>query len=79
MIAHTYKSLLNSHTFQYNQARLLAAAAVQSGDWLHAVPISACGLHYYDESLRVTVGLRGKPSHGALVDARGSRALFVQT
>ena len=58
VVAHTYKSVLNSQTSQFNRARLLAAAAAHSGDWLQAVPISACGLHLSDESLRVADGLR---------------------
>jgi hypothetical protein len=45
VVAHNYKSLLNCQTSQYYQVRLLtAAAAAHSGAWLHAVPISACGL-----------------------------------
>jgi len=36
-------------------ASLLAAAAPHSGDWLHTVPISACGLHL---AIRVAVSLR---------------------
>jgi hypothetical protein len=42
----------------YHHARLLAAAAIHSGDWLHALPISACGLRLNDEAVRVAVGLR---------------------
>ena len=83
VVTHTFSSLLNSQTSQYNRARLLAVAAAHSGDWLHAVPISACGLRLSDESLRVAVGLRlgseiCQPFHctcGALVDARGYHAL----
>ena len=40
------------------QARLLAVAAPHSGDWLHALPISSCGLRLDDEAIRVAVGLR---------------------
>ena len=43
---------------QYHRARLLAVAAAHSGDWLNAVPISACGLRLNDEAIRVAVGLR---------------------
>jgi len=36
----------------------LATAAPRSGDWLHTLPISACGLHLEDNAIRVAVGLR---------------------
>ena len=42
----------------HNQARLLAVTAPHSGDWLHALPISSCGLRLDDEAVRVAVGLR---------------------
>ena len=48
VVAHTYKSLLNNQNSQYHRARLLAAAAAHSGDWLHVVPISASGLRLSD-------------------------------
>ena len=31
---------------------------MHSGDWLHALPIAACGLSLDDEAIRVAVGLR---------------------
>ena len=54
-----------------------------SGDWLHALPLSCCGLRLDDESIRVAVGLRlginlCEPPEcpcGALVDARGTHGL----
>jgi hypothetical protein len=39
-----FQSLLNSQTIPLARARLLTAAAAHNGDWLHALPISACGL-----------------------------------
>jgi len=39
-------------------ARLLAAAAPHSGDWLYTLPVSACGLHLEDNAVRVAVDLR---------------------
>ena len=68
---------------QYHRARLLAAAAAHSGDWLHALPITACGLRLNDEAIRVAVGLRlgseiCQPYQcvcGASVDTRGAHAL----
>jgi hypothetical protein len=53
-----FQSLLNSQTTPVERARLLAAAAVNSGDWLHALPISACGLCLNDEAVRVSFGIR---------------------
>jgi len=44
VINHTFQTLLEIQTTQYHRARLLAAKAVHSGDWLHAVPISSRGL-----------------------------------
>ncbi len=49
--------LLELHTDDYNRARLHAAAAAHSGDWLNVLPISSCGLRLEDEGIRVAVGL----------------------
>ena len=75
--------LQTTHTDQYNRARLLASRASHSGDWLHAWPITACGLRMDNEAVRVAVGLRlganlCSPHScpcGAFVDARGSHGL----
>jgi hypothetical protein len=61
----------------------LAATAAHSGDWLHAIPISACGLRLNNEALRVAVGLRlgaelcqpYRCIFGTPVYTRGSHAL----
>ena len=50
----TFNRLLN----QGDKARLLAVSADHSSDWLHAFPISSCGLRLEDEAIRVAVGLR---------------------
>jgi len=42
---------------RYHQALLLAVSAPHSGDWLHVLPISSCGLHLDDEAVRFAVGL----------------------
>ena len=65
------------------RARLLAASAPHSGDWLHALPISSCSLRLDDDAVRVAVGLRlGSVlcmQHvcpcGATVDCRGTHGL----
>ena len=36
----------------------LAASSPQRGDWLHAMPISSCGLRLDDEAVRIGIGLR---------------------
>ena len=65
-------SVSNTH----NKARLLAVSVRHSSDWLHAMPISSCGLRLETEDIRVAVGFRlgtalCKPHQcpcGALVD-----------
>ena len=67
----------------HHRARLLAVAAPHAGDWLHALPISSCGLRLDDEAIRVAVGLRlglniCQPHLcpcGTQVDARGTHGL----
>jgi hypothetical protein len=68
---------------QHDKARLLAVSADHSSDWLHALPISSCGLRLSDEAVRVAVGLRLGASicqpHqcpcGSTVDSTGTHAL----
>ena len=70
-------------TDNHHRARLLAVAAPHAGDWLHALPISTCGLRLDDETIRVAVALRlgvnlGQPHPcpcGAQVDSRGTHGL----
>ena len=50
--------LRDSFTDSLNLARLAAVSAPHSGDWLHALPITSCGLRLDDEAIRVSVGLR---------------------
>src|SRR5260221_12336926 len=67
----------------FHTARLLASRVPHSGDWLHAWPITACGLRLSNEAIRVAIGLRLGSSlcspytcpYGALVDARGNHGL----
>jgi len=79
----TYSSLLSAQLDDVNRARLLAASAAHSGDWLHALPISSCGLRLDNEAVRIAVGLRLGANlcaqHvcpcGASVDCRGIHGL----
>ena len=75
--------LMECYTDTYDKARLLAASSKHSGDWLHTIPISSCGLRLADEVVRIAVGLRFginicEPHVcicGLVVDVRGSHAL----
>ena len=53
-----YAAVLADAPDNHHKARVLAAAAPHAGDWLHALPISNCGLRLDDECIRVAVGLR---------------------
>ena len=63
---------------EYSKARFNVVSAPHSGDWLHARPITSCGLRLDDESVKVAVGRRlgvnlcepHKCSCGILVDAK---------
>ena len=50
--------ILASAPDTHRRSRQLAASAPHSGDWLHALPISSCGLRLVDKSILVAVGLR---------------------
>ena len=75
--------VMSAFTDSFNRARLLAASAPHSGDWLHALRLSTCGLRLDNETVRVAVGLRLGTSlcepHqctcGKQVDARGTHGL----
>ncbi|HSN23077.1 MAG TPA: hypothetical protein VLS45_02715, partial [Methylomicrobium sp.] len=77
-----FNELLSQQTDPYHQARLLAASAAHSGDWIHALPITACGLRLNDEEVRIAAGMRlgvelCQPHQcpcGAMVDARATHA-----
>ena len=78
-----FSDLVSRYSEPYHKARLLASAAQHSDDWLHTLPISACGLHLEDIAIRVAVGLRLGSAicevHtcpcGATVDSLGQHAL----
>ena len=78
-----HETCLSRATTDVDKARLFAAAAPHSGDWLNAPPITAIGLRLDDEALRVAVvqrlGSRACEPHicpcSKLVDARGLHGL----
>ena len=53
-----FKVLEPSYSDPYHKARLLASRNSMCGHWLHAWPISACGLRLDNEAVRVAIGLR---------------------
>jgi len=57
-VDHGLKVLESHHSDPYHKARLLASRNPDGGHWLHAWPISACGLRLDDEAVRVAIGLR---------------------
>jgi hypothetical protein len=83
LVEATYAILLASQPDEHHRARLLAASAAHSGDWLNVLPISACGLRLDDSAIRIAVGLRlgsniCEPHQcvcGSMVNARGNHGL----
>ena len=81
-----FHQLLNRQDSPIDKARLLAVSASHSSDWLHALPISACGLRLDNEDIRSAVGLRlgaklCEPHLcpcGAQVDHRGLHGLVCR-
>jgi len=82
-VASEREILTNSVSDNVNKARLLVVMAPHSGDWLHALPLSNCGLRLDDSAVHIAVGLRlganiCEPHQcpcGALVDASGLHGL----
>ena len=76
-------SLLSSCFSDQDRARILASRAKHSGDWLNALPISACGLRMDNVVIRAAVafrlGCRLCEPHlcrcGTLVDSFGTHSL----
>ena len=52
------KELMKTLTSTVDQAWLLAVRSPHSGDWLHALPLSGCGLRLDDKGIHIAVGLR---------------------
>ena len=82
-VENSFNQIFECQSDATDRARLLAVSAPRSSDWLHALPISACGLHLDDEAVRVAVGFRlgariCEPHScpcGARVDASGIHSL----
>ena len=81
------KSFIETRCLDLRQkAIFLASKTRNSGDWLSALPIAACGLRLDDEAVRVAVanrlGLNTFVPHdcrcGAKVDAWGSHAMVCK-
>ena len=74
--------MMNDNTCDYDKARLLAASAKHSADWLNALTIISCGLRLDDEAVRVAVSLRLSVDIcqsltcfcGVAVDVKGSQS-----
>ena len=47
--------VMSAFTDNFNRARLLAALASHSGDWLHSLLLSTCGLRFDNEAVRVVL------------------------
>ena len=83
VVEREFAELLQHQPDDYGKARLLAASSKHSADWLHAIPITSCGLRLEDDAVRIAVGLRlgtdiCQPHTcqcGVSVDFRGSHAL----
>ena len=57
-IAHVKDTLVANLPDATSQARLKAVMSVHSGDWLHALSITAAGLRMSDEEIEIAAGLR---------------------
>jgi hypothetical protein len=58
MITRALEDLTERTTDSAAKARFLAAQSPHSGDWLHALPITAAGLRMSGEVLRIAAGIR---------------------
>jgi hypothetical protein len=81
-VANEFSNII-SDSCTADRARLLAVSSPHSSNWLHALPITSCGLRLDNEDIRVAVGLRlgtalCKPHLcpcGTLVDVSGTHGL----
>ena len=74
---------LHMEADQLGRARLLSAAAPESGAWLHAVPTASLGTNLDQDTLRIAIALRvgadvcseHRCKCGSLADTRGHHSL----
>ena len=52
------QTVINSLNNATDRARLLSVTSPHSSDWLHALPLSGCGLRLDDRAIHIAVGLR---------------------
>ena len=57
------ETLTSSLSDSSDKARLQAVRAPHSGDWLNALPLSACGLRLDDNTIHIAVGLQLGANH----------------
>ena len=87
-LGRTYRELSpkHNHGTDVDHARLKAASAPHSGDWLRTPAIASLGLKLTDDEVRISValrlGIRACSPHncvcGKLVDARGLSAFHAE-
>ena len=58
MGSQSYNRCASGCVSEVDTARIKAAGAPHSSDWLNAPPITAVGLRLSDDAIRVTVGYR---------------------
>ena len=87
LITRVVERLVSSADNDLDKARILAASSPHSGEWLHALPISSCGLRLDNNSVRVAVAMRlgarvCEPHScpcGKGIDSSGSHALSCKS
>ena len=83
ILAERLRDKLHSEAHQFARARLLSAAAPESGAWLRAIPAASLGTLLDSETLRITIALRVgadvcRPHRckcGLLADCKGFHSL----
>src|SRR6218665_2070333 len=63
LLKQTVKTLFLSTVDPYNTAHLKAVSSLHDGDWLNALPITACGLRLDYEDVRVAFSLHLGPQY----------------
>ena len=67
-VSNAKRRLWDGHHDPRDRATLLITSAIHSGDWLHALSITSCGLRLENEAVRLAVGFRlGVPTCEPLI------------